>query len=159
MVRNCYVNIDNQDVVFYKMSGVAYLSVESGAEMSVKTVSNEDPLHSQICSSDFHETLKVLQTFSLDNGCRNGSEGPQRSYLYHIRHNLRPHKMVGTVVKIVVIVCLFPSFRVFSRKLSSVIKPHYNPLPDIYLGTTPFLFCSLFQSKDLSCVRPRHCLG
>lgn len=66
---------------------------------------------------------------------------------------------VDKIVKIVVIVCLFLSSRVFSRKFLSVIKRHYNPLPDIYLGTTPFLFSSLCQSWDYSYVPPRHCLG
>lgn len=95
---------------------------------------------------DFSESLEVLLTFSLDNGCRNGIRGPQCCYLYHTRHNLRPHEIVDTIVKIVAIVCLFLSSLALSRKLLSVIKRHYNPLPDIYLGTTPFLFSSLFQS-------------
>lgn len=53
---------------------------------------------------------------------------------------------VETIVKMVAIVCLFLSSRVFSWKFLSVIKRHYNPLPDMYLGTTPFLFSSLFQA-------------
>lgn len=53
---------------------------------------------------------------------------------------------VRTIVKIVAIVCLSLCSPVFSRKLLSVIKSHYNPLPDIYLGTTPFLVSSLSEA-------------
>lgn len=94
--------------------------------------------------------FKVLLTFFLDNTCRNVSRGPECCSPYHTRHNMRPHKMVDTNVKIVVTICLFLSSLVFRRKLLSVIKHHYNPLPDIYLGTTPFLFASFFQSSVVS---------
>lgn len=59
---------------------------------------------------------------------------------------LRPQKILEALIKIVAIVCLFPSFLEFSRKLPSVIKHHYHPLTDIYLETTPFLFSSRCQS-------------
>lgn len=70
--------------------------------------------------------------------------------------------MVAVLVKIVVgvmFLCLFLSFLASTRKWSSVIQRHYEPLSDIYLGATPFLCAELCHSQRWSGVPQRHCFS
>jgi hypothetical protein len=80
---------------------------------------------------------QTVLTFSVGRFSRNGSRRLIACHLYHVT----PTKAeADIVVMIVVINGLFLLFSVFSRKVSSVIKPHYDPLTDIYLGPLPFSF-------------------
>lgn len=78
---------------------------------------------------------QTVLAFSVGRFSRNGSRRLIACHLYHVT----PTKTeADAVVMIVVIICLFLLFSVFSRKVSSVIKPHYDPLTGIYLGPLPF---------------------